>query len=371
MTSLNDNHMDKQDEIANQRLLKAAFERLADSPKEAHLLFMMAAVGGQDPEAYYFLGRQYFEGHGVDKNVAKGIEHITTSAEKGYTEASFFLACKYYWGKEVEQDYDKAYKYALAASEAGHIEACNLLADCYVHGHGVKQDSLEGVRWLHTYMERKRANDPEFAARMDEEMNEYAYLANDDFFDPEDEVEIFYHGSHVLFENFDLSHALEGDGKVKFGYGVYLTSNYASAAHYSGANPDATEHYVYTVMGVPKCEDNYIAFKQPVIPEIIARAEEQLGCPIPEKAAADGKEFRKFIAKKLTGKLDLEAEKAASKFLLSIGVDFIEWPYSWKNPALGMNRAYLDDSALVILQVDKVELDDKKKLIEESVIQIR
>jgi hypothetical protein len=36
-----------------------------------------------------------------------------------------------------------------------------------------------------------------------------------------------------------------------------------------------------------------------------------------------------------------------------------------------MNRAYLDDSALVILQVDKVELDDKKKLIEESVIQIR
>ena len=277
MTSLNDNHMDKQDEIANQRLLKAAFERLADSPKEAHLLFMMAAVGGQDPEAYYFLGRQYFEGHGVDKNVAKGIEHITTSAEKGYTEASFFLACKYYWGKEVEPDYDKAYKYALAASEAGHIEACNLLADCYVHGHGVKQDSLEGVRWLHTYMERKRANDPEFAARMDDEMNEYAYLANDDFFDPEDEVEIFYHGSHVLFENFDLSHALEGDGKVKFGYGVYLTSNYASAAHYSGANPDATEHYVYTVMGVPKCEDNYIAFKQPVIPEIIARAEEQLG----------------------------------------------------------------------------------------------
>ena len=82
MISQNDNHMDKQDEIANQRLLKAAFERLADSPKEAHFLFMMAAVGGQNPEAYYFLGRQYFEGHGVDKNVEKGREHITTSAEK-------------------------------------------------------------------------------------------------------------------------------------------------------------------------------------------------------------------------------------------------------------------------------------------------
>lgn len=51
--------------------------------------------------------------------------------------------------------------------------------------------------------------------------------------------DIFYHGSHILFDEFDLSHALEGDGKVKFGYGVYVTSSYNSAAHYSGADPDA------------------------------------------------------------------------------------------------------------------------------------
>ena len=58
---------------------------------------------------------------------------------------------------------------------------------------------------------------------------------------------IFYHGSSVLFSKFDLAHALEGDGKVKFGYGVYLTSSFKSAAHYSGANKSATIHYVYTV----------------------------------------------------------------------------------------------------------------------------
>lgn len=363
--------MDQHDDIANQRLLKAAFDRLEDSPKDAHFLFMMAAVGGQDPGAYYYLGRLYLEGHGTDKNVAKGLEHIHTSAEKGFVEANYFLACKYYWGKDVELDYEKAYKYASVAAEGGHIDACNLLADCYIHGHGTEQDSAEGMRWLNIFVERRRESDPEFAARMDEQMYQDDYLAIDDFYDAEDEAEIFYHGSHVLFDEFDLSHALEGDGKVKFGYGVYVTSSYNSAAHYSGANPDATEHYVYTVMGAPKCDDNYIAFKQPVNPEIIIRAEEQLDCKIPEKAASDGKEFRKFIAKKLTGKLDLEAEKAASKFLLSIGVDFIEWPYSWNNPDLGMNRAYLDDSALVILQVDKVELDDKKKLIEDSPEQIR
>lgn len=31
---------------------------------------------------------------------------------------------------------------------------------------------------------------------------------------------IFYHGTPKLFDRFDLFHALEGDGKVKFGYGV-------------------------------------------------------------------------------------------------------------------------------------------------------
>lgn len=40
---------------------------------------------------------------------------------------------------------------------------------------------------------------------------------------------IFYHGSSVLFPRFNLSHVLEGDGKVKFGYGVYLTSSFKSA----------------------------------------------------------------------------------------------------------------------------------------------
>ena len=60
-------------------------------------------------------------------------------------------------------------------------------------------------------------------------------------------METFYHGSSSLFKEFDLSHILEGDGKVKFGYGVYVTSQYRSAAHYAGANPVAKKFYVYTV----------------------------------------------------------------------------------------------------------------------------
>jgi hypothetical protein len=49
-------------------------------------------------------------------------------------------------------------------------------------------------------------------------------------------MQTFYHGSSVLFSRFDLSYALEDDGKVKSGYGVYVTSRYRSCNEYVGPN---------------------------------------------------------------------------------------------------------------------------------------
>ena len=172
-------------------------------------------------------------------------------------------------------------------------------------------------------------------------------------------MQTFYHGSHKLFEKFDLSHALEGDGKVKFGFGVYVTSKYESAVHYSASNKAATEHYVYTLELPDKTKENHIAFKQKVNPSILAKTEERLGHPVPPKYIEDGKDFRKYLAKELTGGIDIEGEKAASKFLVSIGVIFICWPYSWKNPALGDNMAVLDESVISIVKVDKVNPEKK------------
>ena len=61
-----------------------------------------------------------------------------------------------------------------------------------------------------------------------------------------DIMAIAYHGSAALFSRFDPMHLLEGDGKFKFGVGAYLTSSYATAAHYSGVS-GGPDKYVYTV----------------------------------------------------------------------------------------------------------------------------
>ncbi len=185
-----------------------------------------------------------------------------------------------------------------------------------------------------------------------------------------------YHGSAALFKEFDPAHLLEGDGKFKFGVGAYLTSRYTTAAHYSGASghPD---HYVYTVDIPDLTEDNHLTSLAPVAKKIIDRAEAKLGETVPPEACTCGKFFRKWLGnhlignagtvKKMTGSASLEAEKAASAFLPTIGVVLLVWPTAQTKPEAGNNYALLDYGKFRIKQVDRVELDDKAKLIEDSV----
>ena len=184
---------------------------------------------------------------------------------------------------------------------------------------------------------------------------------------------ISFHGSSVLFDSFDLSHALEGDGKAKFGYGVYVAGTYESAAHYAfnKKRPENTDYYVYTVEVPDYNEDNCLSLlkEQPVAESIVRRAENKLGEAIPAEAKVEGKYFRKYLANRLTGemrpvkkmidKATVEGEKAASAFLKEIGVELIRWPHSWSDPEGEMNLAVLDDAKVRIIKIEKVELDSK------------
>ena len=192
---------------------------------------------------------------------------------------------------------------------------------------------------------------------------------------------IFYHGSSAEpFDHFDLGHAGEGDGKGKFGFGIYVTSSYKRAAHYAfnKHRKENNHFFVYTVEVPDMTKDNSLPlFKGvPVSESIRMRAEEKLGERMPTEALAEGIPFRKWLTNKLTGhvgtikqmvtKSSPEDEWAASEFLRDIGVDYIEWPIDWKNNS-GRDLAVLDDRNVKILRIEKVELDPKgHQLIEGS-----
>ena len=192
----------------------------------------------------------------------------------------------------------------------------------------------------------------------------------------------FFHGSSAEpFDRFSLDHALEGDGKVIFGWGVYVTEKYSSAAHYAfnKHRPENKDFYVYTVEIPDRTPDNCLSLLKgvPVAESIVNRVEAKLGETIPAEAKVEGIPFRKYLANKLTGedkpvkkmidKATVEGEKAASEFLSSLGVDLIEWPYNWQKPEAEKNMAVLDDRNVCIIRIEKVELDPKgHQLIEGS-----
>ena len=196
---------------------------------------------------------------------------------------------------------------------------------------------------------------------------------------------IVYHGSSVLFDSFDLEHSLEGDGKAKFGYGVYVTSSYKSAAHYAfnKRRPENKDYYVYTLEIPDRTDENCLSLLKGVRVNDVSldRCQRKMCESVIYEASVEGTPFRKYLAnrllglhdtpKKMTSKTTVEGEKLASQFLLSIGVELIEWPFTWAKPEGDKNYAVLDDRKVTIKCIDKVELDDKKQLIPGSEIRIK
>lgn len=205
---------------------------------------------------------------------------------------------------------------------------------------------------------------------------------------------VYYHGSSVLFESFNLDSLAEGSG-IKFGAGVYLTESFDTAAHYSEPrHGKADHHYVYTVEVPEKTEDNCLPYYGVPVPSgIIERVEARLGESLPDfikgsgrdaegKGLSLGKFLRKYIAHRLSGvpkellvtekqidkNTSLDAEAKASEFLLDIGVLFIEWPQGgWsKYPNCIKNVAVLDPSKVHVVKIEEVDLDAKAKYVQGS-----
>lgn len=67
------------------------------------------------------------------------------------------------------------------------------------------------------------------------------------------------------------------------------------------------------------------------------------------------------------GKADSVAEKTVSQFLNSVDIVYLAWPQSQTKPEGDTNRAVLNEEDIRIIKIEQVEVDEKNKLIENSV----
>ena len=196
--------------------------------------------------------------------------------------------------------------------------------------------------------------------------------------------EIFYHGTCHLFDKFSLSFLGSGEGKSKFGQGIYITSSYKTAALYAAKAAKANGKecsYVYTVEVPVLTDDNHIFSCKAVNKEVASRVEKAIGETIPEEVKVAGKYFRKYLGnlltdqrgtvKKMMGKADAAAENAVSQFLNTVGVICLAWPQSQNKPDGETNRAVLNEKDIRIIKIEQIEVDEKNKLIESSVKEVK
>lgn len=196
-------------------------------------------------------------------------------------------------------------------------------------------------------------------------------------------METFYHGTCRLFKNFSLEYIGEGEGKSKFGQGVYITSSYASAALYAakaGKANGVETFYVYTVEVSELTAGNNVFSCKPVTEEVRVRIENVLGEQIPTEAITAGKLFRKYVGNLLTnqkgtikqmiGKANDIAERAVSKFFKDNGIIYLAWPQAQTKPDGDTNRAVLNEECIRIVKIEQVRVDAKNRLIEGSQMEI-
>ena len=187
-----------------------------------------------------------------------------------------------------------------------------------------------------------------------------------------------------MFDHFDIAHLGEGEGKSKFGQGIYITSSYATAALYAakaGKANGVDTFYVYTLEVPDLTVDNHVFSCRPVNPDIVKRVEKALGTKIPEEAKEAGKLFRKYVGnikagktgsvRQLMGKADAESENAASILLRDLGVFYLAWPQAQTKPDGDTNRAVLDSTLIKIVKIDRVQVDAKNKLISDSITEVK
>ena len=192
-------------------------------------------------------------------------------------------------------------------------------------------------------------------------------------------TETLYHGTCYLFDKFSLSFLGSGEGKSKFGHGIYITSSYKTAALYASKAAKANGKeccYVYTIEVPMLNNDNHIFSCKAINASVVDRIEKVIGEAIPDEVKSAGKYFRKYLGnlligqrttvKKMMAKADATAENAVSQFLNSVGVIYLAWPQSQAKPDGETNRALLNEKEIKILKIEQVECDDKNKLIEDS-----
>lgn len=114
--------------------------------------FARQAAKKGNKHAYFWVGRGYAEGHGVERSQEKADKfyaHFVLWAKK--PEADAMAKCylgHYYRFTPTDKDLKKAAKYYLESAMKGNLDGQFAIGSCLLNGSGTKKDPKAGIEWL-------------------------------------------------------------------------------------------------------------------------------------------------------------------------------------------------------------------------------
>ena len=138
--------------ITSQVRMRGDIRRLREA---ARLVEVRAGSG--DAKAQYELGRLYYAGTGVPRDLTDAARWCHRSADQGYAAAESYLGFMYEQGAGVAQDDAEAVRWYRKAADQGDADAEYNLGSLYREGQGVPRDYAEAVHW---YSKAAGQNDP-------------------------------------------------------------------------------------------------------------------------------------------------------------------------------------------------------------------
>jgi hypothetical protein len=98
-------------------------------------------------KAQYELGKKYYYGNGVKKDVAEAVRWYRKAADQGDATAQSALGDAYMEGNGVQSDWPEAVKWFRKAADQGDAKAQYDLGLLYRTGTGVQQDDAQAIVW--------------------------------------------------------------------------------------------------------------------------------------------------------------------------------------------------------------------------------
>ena len=138
-----------------QRHLAEALIRGEGIPEnKAEGIALLTEAAERDPLAQLALGRMYFSGIDVEKDVSKALPLLEKAAAAGKSSALAQLGLEYLTGRDAQLDSEAAEAYLRQAMAAGNAGAARILAIALIQGRVLTKNADEGLQILQRASDR-------------------------------------------------------------------------------------------------------------------------------------------------------------------------------------------------------------------------